>query len=167
MPPLWLFTDEARVPDVLAAVDALPRGLCGVVFRHDGARGRAELARAVARRCRRGRLPMVVAGRPIPIMGTRRHLREGRGGVAGGTASAHGVPGLVRAARTGCRAVFLSPAFPTASHPGGRAWGAVRWAGLARCSRVPVLALGGIDGSSVRRLPRWVAGAGAIGALLA
>jgi hypothetical protein len=36
LPALWLFTDTERIPDPLPAIGRLPRGLCGVVFRHDG-----------------------------------------------------------------------------------------------------------------------------------
>lgn len=108
---------------------------------------------------------MVVAGDPILLPGVGRHLREGSGRRPGVTASAHGAAGLVRAGGAGCRAAFLSPAFPTASHAGAAALGPLRWGSLARGRRLAVLALGGIDGMTVRRLPRWVAGVGAIGAL--
>ena len=165
MPPLWLFSDPARMGDVMAAVRALPAGLCGVVFRHDGVRGRAALLQEVARLCRDRRLVLVVAGAaPLPA-GAKRHLREGRG-ASGLTSSAHGRAGLVRARRAGVRLAFLSPAFPTASHPGAPALGPVRWAACARGAGVAVAALGGIDGRSVRRLPRSLVAVGAIGALL-
>ncbi len=42
-PPLWLFSDAARMPDLLRVVRNLPKGLCGVVFRHDMAADRAAL----------------------------------------------------------------------------------------------------------------------------
>ena len=173
---MWLFTDARRVPDVVAAVERLPRGLCGVVFRHDGAAGRSALIRRVARACRARRLVLVIAGRADAPPGAGRHLREGKR--AGGqgerrgwlSASAHGPAGLVRARRAGADVAFLSPTFPTASHPGARPLGVWRWAAMAKQAGakragMPVLALGGVDGRSARRLPRWAAGAGAIGAL--
>ena len=151
---------------VLDAVAALPAGLCGVVFRHDGVAGRGGLARAVARLCRARRLGFVMAG-DGEGMGARRHLRGGIGfggggsggpGWSGATGSAHGRAEVVRGVRAGVSAVFLSPAFPTASHKGARVLGVVRWSGLARGAGVPVLALGGRGRDrSVRRLPRWVA----------
>ena len=150
--------------DVVAAVRALPAGLCGVVFRHDGVPGRAALLREVARACRARRLALVVAGRGKVPAGAGRHLREGRGG-AGRTSSAHGRAGLVRARRAGVALVFLSPAFATASHPGAPGLGPWRWGTMARAAGVAVAALGGVDGRSVRRLPRSVAAVGAIGAL--
>ncbi len=169
LPPLWLFTDPGRMPDLLATVRRLPAGgLCGVVFRHDGAPARAELAHRVWLLCRMRRMPMVVAGESVAEPGPGRHLRAGRGSRGGGlrTASAHGVADLVRANRNGAATVFLAPAFATATHPGQAAFGPCRWSLAARRVVIPVFALGGIDGRSVRRLPRWIRGVGAISALL-
>ena len=168
---LWLFTDPARMDNVVAAVARLPPGLCGVVFRHDGVAGRAALARGVWRICRERRLAMVMAGAAEGFSGPGRHLRGGRGvqqATIGRwrTASAHGVAEMVRARRNGAGLIFISPAFATRSHLGNEGLGPVRWARLAQRARPGVLALGGIDGATVRRLPRWVAGVGAIGSLL-
>lgn len=184
VPPLWLFTDPNRM-DVVQAVAALPPGLCGVVFRHDGVPGRRQLLHAVARLCRARRTMLVVAGngaRNAAGAGglAGRHLRGGRpvpglvpGSVLGpgapsrcATASAHGVADMVRARRAGAACCFLSPLFPTASHPGAPALGLARWCAMARQSPLPALALGGMDGTTARRLPRWVRGIGAISALL-
>ena len=170
LPPLWLFTDPARMPDLEAAIAALPRGLCGVVFRHDGVAGRRDLLRRVARLCRRRRLALVVAGseRDLPP-GAGRHLRGGRGARRTRhwlTSSAHDPAEIVRARRAGAEAIFLSPAFTTLSHPDARPLGPTRWANLSRRAGMVPFALGGIDGRTVRSLPSWAAGAGAIGALL-
>jgi thiamine-phosphate pyrophosphorylase len=181
VPPLWLFTDAGRLPDLLATVARLPRGLAGVVFRHDADPDRAALGPRLARLCRERRLALVVAGdaRLAMRLGAGVHLRGGvwRGpprifARLGGrlvTSSAHDAADLLRARRAGADACFLSPVFPTASHPGGASLGVLRWsiaAGTARRKGVPVLALGGIDGASIRLLPRGrCAGAGAIGAL--
>lgn len=174
LPPLWLFTDARRLADPLAAVARLPRGLGGVVLRHDNEPGRVELGRALARICRVRRLALVLAGdaRLAAALGAGMHLRGGRwpelvrlhrGPV---TSSAHSLPELRRAARAGATLVFLSPAFATASHPGVVALGPVRWAALARRARLPVLALGGVTGDAAQRLPKHLCrGAGAIGAL--
>jgi thiamine-phosphate pyrophosphorylase len=176
VPPLWLFTDASRMPDLLSVVRRLPKGLCGVVFRHDGVADRAALAKAVGQCCRDRRLMLAAAGRPLGLAGVGAHLRGGRrapdGGHGPSTASAHGVPDMVRARRAGVAAVFLSPVFPTGSHPGAPALGVVRWARMVRYARAArgggpvVLALGGIDGAAARRLPRAADGAGAIAALL-
>jgi thiamine-phosphate pyrophosphorylase len=176
IPPVWLLTDAARLLDPLPAVARLPCGLAGVVFRHDDAPGRAALGRQLALLCRQRRLVLVVAGdaRLAASLGAGVHLRAGRwpGPVRTRrlvTSSAHDGRELRRARLAGADACFLSPVFATASHPGGAALGVARWTRLSmRASRqgIVVLALGGIDGQSVRRLPpRACAGVGAIGAL--
>jgi thiamine-phosphate pyrophosphorylase len=174
LPVLWLFTDERRLADPRPSVARLPRGLAGVVLRHDGDPCRAALGRALARICRARRLTLVVAGdvRLAAALGAGVHLRGGRwpdhvrtrrGWV---TSSAHGSAELRRAWRAGAKLAFLSPAFPTPSHPEAAGLGPARWSRLARGARLPVAALGGVDHATVRRLPAGLCrGVGAIGAL--
>jgi thiamine-phosphate pyrophosphorylase len=178
LPRLWLFTDLHRLADPRAAVANLPCGRAGVVLRHDADPGRAALGRDLARICRARRLVLVVAGdvRLAAALRAGVHLRGGRWtgmprprGVV--TSSAHGIPDLLRAARADADLVFLSPAFPTSSHPGAPGLGPLRWGAMAR--RLPpgrvrtrLAALGGVDGASVRRLgKRACYAAGAIAAL--
>jgi thiamine-phosphate pyrophosphorylase len=177
-PPLWLFTDAARLPNPLATVARLPAGLAGVVFRHDAAPGRAALAKSVARLCRARRLALVIAGdwrlaftlrAGVHLRGGRRQPRKTKHRIT--TSSAHTVAELQRASRIGVALVFISPVFPTKSHPGGAGLGPLRWGALARrlCARHPfsAAALGGMDGTTAPRLPRSFRGAvGAIEALL-
>jgi thiamine-phosphate pyrophosphorylase len=170
-PPLWLFTDERRLPDPLAAARALPPGLAGIVFRHDSDPNREGLGRALAALCRRRRMSLVVAGdtRLARRLGAGVHLRGGRWPTviranAFVTSSAHSRRDLFQARRSGVDIAFLSPAFPTASHPGAPGLGSARWCLLARGVGLTVGALGGVDGRSVRRLAGCSA-AGAIGAL--
>ena len=173
VPPLWLFTDARRLPDPLPSIARLPVGLAGVVFRHDNVPDRARLCRDVARICRMRRLVLVVAGdvRLAAAVRAGVHLRGGRwpGPVRRRgliTSSAHDFPDLHRAARAGANLAFLSPVFPTPSHPNAPSLGLARWSRLARAARIEAAALGGIDGVSIRRLPRrWCHAAGAIGAL--
>ena len=122
LPPLWLFTDARRLPDPRPAVARLPRGLAGVVLRHDGEPGRAALGQDLAKICRARRLALVVAGdaRLAAALGAGVHLRAGRwpgvprAAAASITSSAHGLADLLRARRAGASLAFLSPAFPTA-----------------------------------------------------
>jgi thiamine-phosphate pyrophosphorylase len=181
IPPLWLFTDSKRLPDPRQAVARLPRGLAGVVFRHDDDPERAALGRDLARICRARRLILVVAG-DVRLAASLRagvHLRGGRlpeGRPEGRpclarvkgfrTSSAHGYADLRRAAQSGARLAFLSPVFATPSHPGAPSLGPMRWSGIARRSPIAVAALGGMDGGTARRLPsRYLRAIGAITAL--
>jgi thiamine-phosphate pyrophosphorylase len=173
LPVLWLFTDPRRALDPCASARRLPRGLAGVVFRHDGQPDRAALGRALAQICKARRLALVVAGdlRLAAALHAGVHLRGGRwpGPIRRKcltTSSAHGLADLWRAGRAGADLAFLSPVFATASHPGEPALGVCRWIGLARTANLRVVALGGVDGNSVRQLPmRYCMGVGAIGAL--
>jgi thiamine-phosphate pyrophosphorylase len=176
LPRLWLFTDDKRLPDPRASVARLPPGRAGVVLRHDHDPARASLGHDLARLCRARRLVLVVAGdvRLAAALRAGIHLRNGyRTGpvpVRGlTTSSAHSVPDLLRARRARVGLVFLSPAFPTASHAGAPGLGPLRWAAIARrCapSSTVIAALGGVDGGTIRRLPsRLFEAVGAIGAL--
>jgi thiamine-phosphate pyrophosphorylase len=169
----WLFTDErlggAAPGDPLwRALERLPRG-GGVVFRHyrlpEGER-RALLARVCAVACRRG-LVVVGSGIAAPdgahlsAHANWRGRRPSRGLV---TASAHGRRELLAAFRAGADLVFLSPLFPTESHPGAQTLGPLRFGLLVRGAPGPVAALGGMTAERMRRLkPLGAAGFGAIG----
>jgi thiamine-phosphate pyrophosphorylase len=169
--PLWYFTDSARAPDPLPVIAGLPRCCAGVVFRHDRAPNRAALAAAVARLCKYRGLTLVIAGdtRLAARLGAGVHLRGGRwpdflrarGFV---TSSAHDVVEIRRARRAGAAIIFISPVFASASHPGAKGLGAVRWARLARRAGGKAYALGGVTGANMPRLPA-ASGAGAISAL--
>lgn len=177
LPPLWYFTDVRRCPDSLPVVRCLPPCLAGVVFRHDGIAGRAELGAALARLCRARRIALVVAGDPALASRLRAglHLRDGRRPGRGAwlrarsallTSSAHDARGVRRAVEAGAELIFISPAFPTASHPGAGALGPVRWARLAAAARGRAAALGGLDGGTIGRLRGTSCKAiGAVGAL--
>ncbi len=173
-PPLWMFTDPARMADVVALAARLPKGLSGIVFRHDGVAARAALGAALAQVCRARRIGLVVAGdaRLAARLGAGVHLRGGRRPGLGPlprlrTASAHGATEVVRARRAGARIIFCSPVFATGSHPGARALGGFHYRRLARfAGGSKAYALGGIDGKSVRLLGKSCAGMGGIDAFL-
>ncbi len=164
LPATILIVDRARLAEPQAAVRRLPAG-AAVLLRDYGAADRPAFARALAVLCRRRRLRFLVAGdwRLAARLGAGLHMPEAlarrRRGHGWRTAAAHGRAGLERAARAGAGAALLSPVFPTASHPGAPALGAVRFAALVRASRIPVYALGGVAANSAPRL----AGAGACG----
>ena len=149
-PRLWLMTDERMGDALWDALERLPPG-GGVVFRHYGlppAERRALFAR-VLKVARRRRLVVIRAGNQ-PM--------RGEAGVHGGrgrglrTAPAHDRCEAMAAIRGGADALFVSPAFPTRSHPDGRALGRARFGLLVRRLGVPVIALGGMDARRARSL---------------
>ena len=177
VPRLLLLSDPRRLPDPRPVAAGLPRGAAVL------ARGLSPaLLPALARLCRVRGLVLLVsgdgraalasgAGLHVPDRAPTRGLlpvllrRRGAGRGVALSCAAHGRAGLARARRLGADWVLLSPAFPTASHPGAPALGPLRWAGLARAARRPAVALGGITPASARRLPpRAAAGLAAIGA---
>lgn len=144
LPRLWLMTDERQGEGLWEALERLPKG-SGVVFRHYSlaATERRMLFDRVRRVARRRRLFLLLGG---PGNGL--------------SASAHDLRELKTAERSGAKLVFLSPAFPTRSHPGRRALGPVRFGLIARQARIPVIALGGVDARTARRLPHIYGWAG-------
>ena len=143
LPRLWLMTDERLGERLFEAVERLPEA-GGIVFRHYGlpADQRRALFDAVRRRA---------GGRMLLLAGPADEARAwGAGGAHGRgrgalTAPAHGLGEIRAAEAAGARLVFLSPVFPTRSHPGAPALGATGFDTLAAQTRLPVVALGGVD----------------------
>jgi thiamine-phosphate pyrophosphorylase len=164
LPLLWLVTDARNDAALGHALARLPRG-SGLIFRHYHLPGPERRARfiALARVARRFGHVMVLAGSAAMA---RRWGADGAYGAPGllargpsvlRLATVHSLRELARAGRAD--AVLLSPAFATASHPGARGLGAVRWRLLAARSTVPVIALGGmtVRRARVHDIARWAA----------
>jgi thiamine-phosphate pyrophosphorylase len=149
VPPLWLMTDERLGGGLLDMIRRLPRN-SGIVFRHYslGPAERRTLFEMIRRIAARRRLVLIVAGAD-PLRGDGTHNRRGQGLQ---TASAHNLRELKRAERNGAHLIFLSPVFPTRSHPAGRTLGSRRFGAIAREAKVPVIALGGMNRRRARRL---------------
>ena len=167
LPCLWLISDQRNDAALEHALAKLPRG-SGFIYRHyhlpDPERFRRFLAlRRIARA--RGHL-VILADSALTarewgadgIYGAARSLTPRRRGLLQ-LATAHGMGELGLAARLGADGVLLSPVFPTQSHPGAPVLGAVRFRLLARQTRLPVMALGGMTEHHARALkwPRWAA----------
>lgn len=171
LPTLWLMTDERVAEDrLLRGAARLPRG-SGIILRHYAtppAERRALFDRLRRIAIRRG-LRLFLAGSEGQALAWGAdgfHARSGRARRLPRSAPVHDWGELRAAGRDGVALVFLSPLFPTRSHPGGKALGSYRFAALSRRARVPVMALGGVGtrhGLLVRRL--GAAGFGAIDAL--
>jgi thiamine-phosphate pyrophosphorylase len=147
-------TDERMGDGLWAAIDALPRG-AGIVFRHHATdrTARRALFERVARIARRKGLVLLRAGAT--------HLGRGESGAHGNfrrfhpglhSRPAHSRPEAIAAKRAGADIVFISPVYPTRSHPGARAVGPLRAAALSRGLGMKAIALGGMDGRRFARL---------------
>ncbi|MET0270692.1 MAG: thiamine phosphate synthase, partial [Sphingomonas sp.] len=155
LPRLWLMTDERSGEALWDALARLPRG-AGIVFRHHATpraarRALFERVRAIARA---RRLVLVLAGPPRLARAWRADGAHGR--------HPHRTPRLLRTApvhdrREMARArhadlLFVSPVFPTRSHPSGRTLGVLGFRKLAAASTRPVVAMGGMNGMRWRVL---------------
>ena len=173
MPPIWLFTDDIRLPDPRSAVASLPKGICGVVLRHDKAPDRLQLGEELSQICRMRRIVLVVAGDPklahhlragIHLRGGRKLRRIGTKKTALITCSCHDPIEATRAKRASADAIFISPLFATDSHPGAKPLGTLRWMALSLKFHRVRIALGGISAEKLRSIPRArCTGFGAIG----
>lgn len=164
LPTVWLLTDARNDTALEDILRRLPRG-SGLVFRHYHLPPTERHARfaALARLARARGHRVVLSGSPAEA---RRWGADGAYGAPGAMArgpatlrlaTAHSLHEL-RAARR-ADAVLLSPVFPTRSHPGGKVLGPLRFRLLARQAACPVIALGGMNPATAKRLnwPRWAA----------
>lgn len=168
-------TDEKRGGDPLAAAALLPAG-SWVIFRHYDAPDRSVLAIRLAALCRKRRLKLFIAGDPVLARSVKAglHLPDWLAARPSPsirrwktlTVAAHDRLGLIRAAKLGAKAALLSPVFATASHPGAKPLGLLAFRRLARGAKLPVIALGGIDRTSVSLLKNApIAGIAAVSGL--
>lgn len=167
LPSLWLISDARNDAGLERALARLPRG-SGFIYRHYHLPDTDRFARFRAlRRIARARGHKVILADSAlaarewgadGIYGSPRSLTPRRTGLIH-LATAHGLAELGLAARLGADAALLSPVFPTRTHPGGAVLGPVRFRLLARHSRLPVIALGGMTAHRARALdwPRWAA----------
>jgi thiamine-phosphate pyrophosphorylase len=153
LPKIWLLSDARNDAVLERALKRLPHG-SGFIFRHCHLEPNERRARFKAlTRLARARGHLVV------LAGTRAEARRWGAdlayGAGGQLAPVHSLREIARAGRAD--ALLLSPVFPTRSHPGAKTLGPVRFRLLAAQSRKPVIALGGMNLRTARRLkwPRW------------
>ncbi|MGZ8363802.1 MAG: thiamine phosphate synthase [Caulobacteraceae bacterium] len=179
LPVLWLFTDPLRVPDPVAAAEAMPAG-SGVIYRPFAASDRKAVARALAGVARRLGLTLLIGGAPALARtcgAAGVHLPERfahrapavRSAWPEGivTAAAHSAAAIARAERSGAHAAFVSPVFESPSPSAGKPLGVRRFRRLVQAAGLPVYALGGVDMKTAPELlGSGAAGIAAIGALV-
>lgn len=172
IPALYFVTDPARTPDPARIAARLPRG-AAVIYRHFGAVDRAQTARRLARLCRRRGVALLIANdarlaHAVGAAGVHWPERAIRpAGASLTTGAAHSGRALAKAASAGLDAALLGPVFPTRSNSGRRMLGPLKAGRLARSARLPVIALGGLNARTARRvLGRGFAGIAAVDGLI-
>jgi thiamine-phosphate pyrophosphorylase len=147
-------TDERMGDGLWAAIEALPRG-AGIVFRHHATEraARRALFERVARIARRNGLVLVRAGAGHPGRGEAGAHGNARRFYPGLRSwPAHARAEAIAAKRAGADIVFISPIYPTRSHPGARALGPLQAAAIPRGLGMKAIALGGMDARRFARL---------------
>ncbi|WP_337190883.1 thiamine phosphate synthase [Qipengyuania algicida] len=169
LPFLWLLSDARNDAGLEDALTALPPG-SGFVFRHYHLDPKQ-------RRRRFDHLVEIAGKNDHLVILARASWAEVAAWGADGTyaapgcelgqrlatgwllTTAHDEQELAAAATCGADGIFLSPVFPTRSHPDGEALGPERFLALANASTTPVIALGGMTRERAKALPwlRWSA----------
>ena len=155
-PRYWLMTDE-RIGDRLwQAIDRLPAGEGGIVFRHYGLPDteRLALGRRLADLAKRRRLLLAVAGgRDLAEMlgAALTHNPSERGSLPFSMA-VHDEQQALAAKLTGAALAFVAPIHSTRSHPDRQPLGPARAAGLATICGCPSIALGGMNAARFEEL---------------
>lgn len=134
IPRQWLIVDARSGADPGATIRRIPDGSGILVLCRDLARGERE---RLLRRIRR--------------LARERHLLVVDGG-GRDAARVHDARELGLARLSGTRLLFMSPMFPTRSHPDWPPMPRMRAAALARLAHGPVLALGGMDSRRFARV---------------
>lgn len=163
LPRRWFLTDARLGETVWAVLASLPRNV-GVIVRVKSLDRDRELARQLIAACRKRRLTVLLAG-PVrmaqQLKADGAHLAEAQTRRGSNrkprrdfllTAAAHSRPALIRAWRLRVDGVFLSPVFPTSSHPDAHTLGPLRFARLKQGLPVRVFALGGMNAATAKRL---------------
>lgn len=154
-PREWLMTDERLGDRLWEAVAALPCG-AGIVFRHYSLprSERETLGRLLATRCRERKLTLAVAGDGQLGASLGAALVHNPGGDPGSlpcSRSVHSRADAENACQAGAALLFLSPIYPTRSHPGRAPMPAEEARDIVAACPVPVIALGGMNRARFER----------------
>ena len=157
-PRYWLMTDERVGERLWEAIDRLPLGHGGIVFRHYGLNTgeRLNLGARIAKAAAERELVLAVAGSPEIAERLGAALHHNPSGPASLPISlpVHDEGEAARAREIGAALVFVSPVHCTSSHPGARSLGVDGAAALARLVDCPRIALGGMNAARFASLDR-------------
>ena len=158
-PRQWLMTDERLGNRLWEAIDRLPDGQAGIVFRHYSleAAERADLAARVGGIAReRGNVFAVARDERLAksVVADLIHNPAHPPHTLPFSQAVHSLDEADIARKAGAALVFVSPLYPTRSHPGQVAMGAELARRIAERSSAPAIALGGINAERFARLER-------------
>ena len=173
LPPLWFLTDPERTPEPWRTAARLPAG-AGVILRHFGRPDARDAALRLREATAAAGVLFLIAADPelVAAVGADGlHLPQAwldaPPPVPAGwrlTAACRSVEALARAEAIGVQAAFVPPVFApggrSATRPGLTPLGREGLAARVRATRLPVIALGGLDAARIRTLQ----GTGARGA---
>lgn len=148
-PRYWLMTDERLGARLWHAIEALPRGSAGIVYRHYGLSDEARLAlgRDVARAASQRDLLLAVAGsgKLAGQLGAALLHGPSASGPMHFSRPVHDQQQAEAARQDGAALIFVSQVFASRSHPQAEPLGGERAARLARLAARPAIALGGMN----------------------
>jgi len=142
-------TDERLESRLWEAIDRLPDGQSGIVFRHYAtpAEDRRTLARDIAAACRSRAIALAIARDCVlaaELGAALVHNPDGPSALPISMA-VHDMADAARARDRGAALIFVSPVHATRSHPGRQPLGPTHAEEIARSAGVPAIALGGMD----------------------
>jgi thiamine-phosphate pyrophosphorylase len=158
-PRAWLMTDERMGEMLWTAIDRLPIKHSGIVFRHyqTPPATRTALARRIAAICHRRSLTLAIAADVELARSLDADLVHNPSEPAAGLSFSRAVHSLEEARLAnadGASLVFVSPVYPTRSHPGRKPLYRSQAVRIAKAAGVPAIALGGMDARKSARLER-------------
>ncbi|MDO9361528.1 MAG: thiamine phosphate synthase [Sphingopyxis sp.] len=166
LPDQWLFSDDRLTIGMAELAALLPPG-SGIVLRQGmlAKAARWRMLRRLIRVARRRGLTIFLAGRPdlarrwgadgvhLRQHDAARAVQARRLGLIV-TMPVHDAREARQAGRAGVDGVFISPLYPTRSHPDAPTLGMTTWMRLARLAGTQAIALGGMTATRARKLSR-------------
>jgi len=159
LPRAWLMTDERMGERLWEAIDRLPIKHSGIVFRHyrTPPADRALLAKRIADICHRRSLTLAIgadANLARTLDADFLHNPTELPVDLAFSRSVHSLEQAEAAKADGAALVFVSPVYPTSSHPGRKPLFRPLALRIARAAGAPAIALGGMNAFKSARLER-------------
>jgi len=166
-PPLFLMTDAKRLLDPSRYIALLPKG-SGIIVRHFQDAEKIKLIKKIKPLCQKHQIKLYVSD-AVHMALTHQldgvHFSEQAVKKIAGcgflrrvkpkllySAACHSARAAQAAKRVGLDIIFISPVFPTQSHPGAASLGAWQFHRLSRTTPLKPYGLGGINAKTAQRL---------------